>query len=852
MATSPPLSSPSLSSNAHFSSAYTNGHAKPRASDVSSISRQERSYSTNPVNRSTPEVHVNGSPIRPRQPRTSTSSTPSQDDAAWGSHFWVTLVDPQTQVSFFACPATGQVSWDPPVGNFVLPPNDNGEWWEIGDESRGGIPYYYHTKTGETVWEKPEGFVIPLTVLQNTALGRRLSKSFSPSADHTSTAPAPEQDQRPAARRSRSYTKEVRTSIQAPGRLQASASGPIPSAKRSPNPPPIARRSLSTDPHHSTPSRLAPALPPIPGSEASAPPTPTASHRSFVPTRSPPQSLNAAVERLAQTPPRSPGAISRTSKTSSESGYASAPESTRGKPKLTIQRPDKKNVPPVPQRPIPTTPTTPTTRGPRVGGKQISGPVPNADATAQLSPVKTRAARTPILIQAPPPLSSSALTTKSLSTGVHRILPEDLASDIQQFVESEFALQYFATHRTGFIFRRRVPLEQMMTWQRGPLAAPLLNLTRTLHKDAVRTFRAVQRLMGDSERGAAPGPNMPRLEEARWLLGEGLTHGELRDEIYCQVMKQLTGNPSAESAFRGWQLLCVLLVTFPPSKNFETYLHAFLSQRTNVTEGRVDVIAKHCLKRLAAIAKKGPRGKPPTLAEIETASDAAFNPSTFGEPLDAVFRLQERTYPTQRVPIILPFLADGVLALGGTKAEGIFRVPGDAEAVAALKMRLDRGAYTLEGVDDPHVPASLFKLWLRELVDPLVPAEMYNDCIAFADDAEACCAAVERLPTANRRVVLFVISFLQLFLDERVLTATKMTSANLALVMAPNLLRCGSDSMSVVFNNAQYEQTFVHNLLLHLKCGEVDAHYVPAHGLAAVSAAAQPRTSRSRNRRAHP
>ena len=32
------------------------------------------------------------------------------------------------------------------------------------------------------------------------------------------------------------------------------------------------------------------------------------------------------------------------------------------------------------------------------------------------------------------------------------------------------------------------------------------------------------------------------LEEERWLLGEGLSHGELRDEIYCQCMKQLSGN----------------------------------------------------------------------------------------------------------------------------------------------------------------------------------------------------------------------------------------------------------------------------------------------------------------------
>ena len=95
------------------------------------------------------------------------------------------------------------------------------------------------------------------------------------------------------------------------------------------------------------------------------------------------------------------------------------------------------------------------------------------------------------------------------------------------------------------------------------------------------------------------------------------------------------------------------------------------------------------------------------------------------------------------------------------------------------------------------------KLWLRELCDPLVPEEMYNDCISNSGDPDACVQLVKRLPTINRRVVLFVVSFLQLFLEGKIQNVTKMTSANLALVMAPNLLRCNSESIAIVFNNAQ-------------------------------------------------
>ena len=96
--TTSPLSSPSLSSNAHFTSQYTNGNlpAKSHVSDVSSTPPPGKTYPASIA--STPEVQING---RPRQSRPSTSSASTHThEETWGSHFWVTLVDPQASFTF--------------------------------------------------------------------------------------------------------------------------------------------------------------------------------------------------------------------------------------------------------------------------------------------------------------------------------------------------------------------------------------------------------------------------------------------------------------------------------------------------------------------------------------------------------------------------------------------------------------------------------------------------------------------------------------------------------------------------------------------------------------------------------
>lgn len=51
----------------------------------------------------------------------------------------------------------------------------------------------------------------------------------------------------------------------------------------------------------------------------------------------------------------------------------------------------------------------------------------------------------------------------------------------------------------------------------------------------------------------------------------------------------------------------------------------------------------------------------------------------------------------------------------------LYRIPGDIDEVNALKIHIEQGKSMPRSIADPHIPASLLKLWFRELEDPLIP-----------------------------------------------------------------------------------------------------------------------------------
>ncbi|NWI86110.1 RHG25 protein, partial [Pitta sordida] len=168
--------------------------------------------------------------------------------------------------------------------------------------------------------------------------------------------------------------------------------------------------------------------------------------------------------------------------------------------------------------------------------------------------------------------------------------------------------------------------------------------------------------------------------------------------------------------------------------------------------------------------------------------------AVFGQRL-ADTMAYEQKFGQLQVPILVQKCAEFIREHGMSE-EGIFRLPGQDNLVKQLRDAFDAGERPSFGRDtDVHTVASLFKLYLRELPEPVVPWAQYEDFLRCGQalDAEEekghqeLLKQLSLLPRDNYNLLSYICRFLhEIQLNSSV---NKMSVDNLATVIGVNLIR---------------------------------------------------------------
>ncbi|XP_075891063.1 rho GTPase-activating protein 44-like isoform X2 [Nelusetta ayraudi] len=175
------------------------------------------------------------------------------------------------------------------------------------------------------------------------------------------------------------------------------------------------------------------------------------------------------------------------------------------------------------------------------------------------------------------------------------------------------------------------------------------------------------------------------------------------------------------------------------------------------------------------------------LPQIKAHQETWVEKPCYGKPLEEHLALSGRD-------IAFPIEACVTMLLEcGMQEEGLFRVAPSASKLKKLKASLDCGVLDVQEYSaDPHAIAGALKSYLRELPEPLMTYELYNDWIQASNiqdqdkRLQALLNACEKLPPANNNNFKYLIKFLSKLTEHQEMN--KMTPGNIAIVLGPNLL----------------------------------------------------------------
>ncbi|KAG7515416.1 unconventional myosin-VIIa isoform X1 [Solea senegalensis] len=207
----------------------------------------------------------------------------------------------------------------------------------------------------------------------------------------------------------------------------------------------------------------------------------------------------------------------------------------------------------------------------------------------------------------------------------------------------EFSYDYFRPPPKSTLSRVMISKsrgkERVWSCSREPLKQPLLKKVlahEELSQEACLAFTAVMKYMGDY-----PSKRVRFVNELTDQIFEGALKAEpLKDEIFCQILKQLTDNHIKYSEEKGWELLWLCTGLFPPSNVLLPHVQKFLQAKKHYP------LAPDCMQRLQKALRNGSRKYPPHLVEVEAIQHKTtqiFHKVYFPDDSDEVFEVESST-----------------------------------------------------------------------------------------------------------------------------------------------------------------------------------------------------------------
>ncbi|XP_077396049.1 unconventional myosin-XV isoform X2 [Festucalex cinctus] len=190
-----------------------------------------------------------------------------------------------------------------------------------------------------------------------------------------------------------------------------------------------------------------------------------------------------------------------------------------------------------------------------------------------------------------------------------------------QYHMTEFAKRYFREaqrNRSDLKAKKgkeeREPAD-MIKFSKSPLQESLIDFSDSgMNKVAADISSAVMKFMGD-----LPLKGQTEQDLVTIILKLSADHGQMKDEAYCQVMKQVTANNSSkpDSCQRGWRLLYILTAFHRCSHVMKPFLFSFLHNASVSIGLQYQGIAKACEQNLKKTFQYGGRVQYPNSMELK-------------------------------------------------------------------------------------------------------------------------------------------------------------------------------------------------------------------------------------------